>query len=294
MIPQAQPDSTVPAEASRAMDGMRSRTFTRATVPAGYSKYLLRQVFEPLAEDLVSRVTLGEGSAVLDVGSGLGPVARLAAAAVGPHGRVVANDISPAMLAVAAARPVEPEWAPIEYMECPATAIEAAADSFDVVFCQHSLEFFADRETAMSEMYRVTRPGGTALMSTWAAERLDVGVFSAIGKALREIGLSAPYPRAFDPDSYRIAAPELRRMLEMAGFRDVTVAMVDLDGHWDSLDEAANTVQGTPFGPIVATMSSEDQQRFRKSLIGKLGGSADGVTVRTTSNIAVGTKPYRR
>jgi len=275
------------------MDGMRSRTFTQATIPAGYSKYLLRQVFEPWAQEMLGRVTLGPGEVVLDVASGLGPVARLAAAAVGQHGRVVANDISPAMLAVAASQPVEPEWAPIEYLECPASAIDAAADSFDVVFCQHGLQFFADRETALSEMYRVARPGGIALMSTWAAERPGVGLFSPIGQAMREVGLNAPYPRAFDPDSYRIGSSELRGLLEAAGFVDVRVEIVELDSHWESAEDAANTVHGTPFGPVLASMLPDDQQRFRKILISKLGGTSDGVTVRTTSNIATGTKPSR-
>jgi SAM-dependent methyltransferase len=293
MTQPAQPGRPTPAPiAGRAMDAARSGTFIRATIPAGYSKYLLRQVFEPWAAQTLRRVTLGQGDSVLDVASGLGPVARLAAAAVGQHGRVVASDISPAMLAVAASRPTEPHWAPIEYLECPAAAIDAADDSFDVVFCQHGLQFFADREAALAEIYRVARPGAVAVISAWAAER-PVGLFSQIGQALQEVGLSAPYPQAFDPDSYRVGGPELRGLLEAVGFGDVTVDMVELDNHWQSADDAANTVRGTPFGPILATMSADDRQRFRKILLGKLGGSTDGVAVRTTSNIATGTKPIR-
>jgi ubiquinone/menaquinone biosynthesis C-methylase UbiE len=83
----------------------------------------------------------------------------------------VASDISAPMLALAAARPVDPEWAPIEYLECSASAIDAEDDSFDVVFCQHGLQFFADREAAAREMRRVATRDGVALVSTWAAER---------------------------------------------------------------------------------------------------------------------------
>lgn len=295
MIQQAQPDRPRSAAArSRPTDELRSRTFTQATIPAGYARFLLSQMFEPWASEMLARATLHPGDAVLDVASGLGPVARLAAAAVGRRGRVVASDISPAMLAVAAARPTEPDWPPIEYSECPASALDVADNSFDVVFCQHGLQFFADRESALSEVYRVTRPGGLALMSVWAAENPRVGLFSPMGQSLREVGQSAPYPRAFDPDSYRISGPDLRGLLEAAGFVDVKVELVDLDSHWDNAQDAVNTVRGTPFGPIVASMSGEDQQRFRKILISKLGGSFDGVTVRTTSNIAIGTKrPHR-
>jgi Methyltransferase domain len=68
-------------------------------------------------------------------------------------------------------------WAPIEYLECPASAITAHDDSFDVVLCQHGRQFFQERAAAAREMRRVARPGGTE-----------------------------PFPRAFDPDSYRSSA----------------------------------------------------------------------------------------
>ena len=76
------------------MDGSRSGSFTQVSVPADYDRFLLSQLFEPWAADLIARADLRPGSSVLDVASGLGPVARLAAAAVGPGGRVVASDIS--------------------------------------------------------------------------------------------------------------------------------------------------------------------------------------------------------
>jgi ubiquinone/menaquinone biosynthesis C-methylase UbiE len=106
------------------------------------------------------------GCSVLDVASGLGPVARLAAQAAGPDGRVVASDISAAMLAVASARPYGPGWAAIEYRQCPASAIAAEDDSFDVVLCQHGLQFFPDRAAAAAELRRVAGPGGTAVLTS--------------------------------------------------------------------------------------------------------------------------------
>jgi ubiquinone/menaquinone biosynthesis C-methylase UbiE len=88
------------------MDGSRAGGFAEVSVPDGYGRFLLGQLFEPWAAELITRAELRPGCCVLDVASGLGPVARLAAAAAGPAGRVVASDISAAMLAAAAARPV--------------------------------------------------------------------------------------------------------------------------------------------------------------------------------------------
>jgi ubiquinone/menaquinone biosynthesis C-methylase UbiE len=166
------------------MDNSRSRGFTEASIPEGYERFLLRQLFEPWARELVGHAYLQPGWSVLDVASGLGPVARRAAAVVGPAGRVVATDISEPMLALAAARPVPAGWAPIEYLPGPASAIAAPDDSFDAVLCQHGVQFFPDRAVAIGEMYRVARPGGEIVLSVWAAER-PLGLYGPMGETLQ-------------------------------------------------------------------------------------------------------------
>jgi hypothetical protein len=65
---------------------------------------------------------------------------------------------------------------------------------------------------------------------------------------------------------------------------------VELDATWPTAEVATSTLLGTPFGPMVSALPSDAQQRLRALLASKLGGSAGGVTVRTVSNIAQGTK----
>jgi len=270
-------------------DGARSRGFTQVSIPEGYDRFMLRQLFEPWAGELLARAGIEPGHRVLDVASGLGPVARLAAAAAGSGGRVVASDISAAMLAAAAAKPADPRWAPIEYLECPASAITVHDDSFDVVLCQHGLQFFPERAAAAREMRRVTRPGGIVVLSTWAAEH-PLGLFGAVNETLRESGMAEPFPRAFDPDSYRVSVADLQELLQMTGLRDVRVETVILDASWQTPEAATATLLGTPFGPLVSALPADAQQEIRTRLASKLPGSADGVTIRTASNIASGVK----
>jgi ubiquinone/menaquinone biosynthesis C-methylase UbiE len=271
------------------MDGSRSGSFVQVSIADGYDQFMLSQLFEPWAADLIARANLKPGCSVLDVASGLGPVARLAAQAAGPDGRVVASDISVAMLAVASARPEGPGWATIEYLQCPASVIAAEDDSFDVVLCQHGLQFFPDRAAAAGEMRRVARPGGTAVMSTWAAEH-PLGLFGPMIEALQEIGAAEPFPGAFDSGSYCLNVADLADLLDVAGFRDVGVETVELDAIWPTAEAATSTPLGTPFGSLVSALPADAQQQFRARLARKLGDSADGVTVRTVSNIAWGTK----
>jgi ubiquinone/menaquinone biosynthesis C-methylase UbiE len=266
----------------------RSAGFTAGSVPQAYDRFMAPQLFEPWARELVRRAELRSGTSVLDVASGPGTVARLAAAAVGPDGRVVASDISPAMLAVAAAKPVDPAWAPIDYLECPATAIDAADGSFDAVLCQQGLQFFPDRERAVAEMCRVARPGGVVMVSTWAAER-PLGLFGPMTEALQEAGLAEPYPHAFDPRSYSLEAAELRSLL--SGLRGLAIETVVLDAVWRNAEDAAATLMGTPYGPGVRALPAERQERVRTLFTRRLERSADGtITIQTVSHIGRGVR----
>ncbi len=47
---------------------------------------------------------------------------------------------------------------------------------------------------------------------------------------------------------------------------------------------------GTPFGPLVSALPADAQQQLRAGFASKLGTSANGVTVRTVSNVACGIK----
>lgn len=268
----------------------RSRGFTASSVPDGYDRFMLAQIFEPWARDLLERAQPRPGQRVLDVASGLGPVARLVAPAVGPGGLVVASDISGSMLVRAAAKGSDPGWAPIEYRECSASALDAADDSFDVVLCQQGLQFFPDRHGALTEMRRVTRPGGLVALSMWATEH-PLGLFGPIVETLHELGLEEPYPGAFNPESYTVSMSDLSAALVHAGWRDVEVETASIDAIWSSMDDAVSALLGTPFGPQVSGLTHDEQVHVGVALAGKLAQSADGVVmVRTTCHIARASK----
>jgi hypothetical protein len=65
---------------------------------------------------------------------------------------------------------------------------------------------------------------------------------------------------------------------------------VPLDAVWGSADEVTAALFGTPFGPLVVALPAGQQRQVRDDLARRLGASADGVTVRTVSNVARGVK----
>jgi ubiquinone/menaquinone biosynthesis C-methylase UbiE len=92
-------------------------------------------------------------------------VGDTAAAIVGSTGTVAGCDLNADMLAEAA-RHVPAECC-IEWRLGDAEALPFEADTFDVLFCQQGLQFFPNRATAVREMWRVLRPGGTAVVALW-------------------------------------------------------------------------------------------------------------------------------
>lgn len=132
-----------------------------------YERYMVPALFAPAAEHLLAVASLRPGKHVLDVGTGTGIVARLAAPNVAPTGLVAGVDVSPHMLSVARARARE-EGLSIEWQEGQAEALPYPDERFDLVLSQFALMFFADRRTALAEMRRVLVPGGRVALSVFA------------------------------------------------------------------------------------------------------------------------------
>lgn len=124
--------------------------------------------FGPVIEQILKLADLRPGETVLDLGTGTGAAAILAAAEVGTSGRVKAVDISPEMLTKAAERLRDLPIANIDLAEGRAEGIPADDRSIDAVIASLSLMYAIDRAAAATEIERVLRPGGRFIAAVWA------------------------------------------------------------------------------------------------------------------------------
>jgi SAM-dependent methyltransferase len=246
----------------------RAGAFTAGSLPADYERLIAPYLFEPWAEVLLDAVALAPGAAVLDVASGTGVVARAAARRTGAEGRVVATDISPAMIEFCANHPPEPAAAPIETAVASATELGRADGEFDVVLCQQGMPFFPDRPGAAREMRRVLRPGGVAGIAVWTPDR-EVQPFAQWNETLRDLGVAEPFPGAWDISTFVMGVDELADLLRAAGFTDVESREVELVTRWPSVDHLVDAVMGTPFGALVAGMDADRQEEARHRMAQK-------------------------
>jgi len=215
------------------MDDARSVScFSVGSVAGAYDDIYLPRIFIPWARLLLERAALRPGEAVLDIATGPGTVARLAAEQVGLNGRVVGADLSEAMIAIAKRKPPSAGAASIEYLVSPAAPLPVEDGGFDVVTCQQGLQFFPDRAAAIREMYRALKPGGRIAAAVWREIALQP-YFAAMDAALRECvpadqaepyGMPFRWPRAADVEATfrnerftNVSIVELRHMRSSRG-----------------------------------------------------------------------------
>jgi arsenite methyltransferase len=111
---------------------------------------------------VLDALQLQSGERVLDIGTGPGFLAAEMAEAVGPGGQVHCIDMSEPMLDMARNRCTGRPW--VAFQPGAATDLPAGDATFDAAVSVQVNEYVADVAKAISEMYRVIRPGGRAVV----------------------------------------------------------------------------------------------------------------------------------
>ena len=167
----------------------------------GYRRELDKR-FAPIIERVITYAGLQEGQQVLDLGTGTGSAALLAAPFVAPGGHVTGIDISPEMLALAGRRAAALDFDNVSFREGRAEAIPSTDQSFDVVLASLSLMYAIDRAAAAREIARALIPGGRFVAAAWAGpEQCDIVQFQQIA------GSFAPAPPVPDVGPGALADP---------------------------------------------------------------------------------------
>jgi SAM-dependent methyltransferase len=159
----------------------------------------------------VALASLQPGETVLDLGSGAGFDAFLAARRVGPAGRVIGVDMTPEMLQRAATLAATHGYANVEFRLGDIEALPVADASVDAIISNCVVNLATDKAKVFREAHRVLKPGGRLMVSDLVLER--------------------PLPAALsqDLDAYGacIAGALLRAdylaAIEAAGFKGVSV-----------------------------------------------------------------------
>jgi ubiquinone/menaquinone biosynthesis C-methylase UbiE len=168
---------------------------------------------------------------------------------VGPAGRVIGVDMTPAMLAKARANAARAGFTQVEFREGRLEALPVADSSVDAVTSNCVINLVPDKAVVFREIARILKPGGRI--------------------AISDIVLDGPLPEAVVNDVYAyvgcisgaVLRGEYLAVLREAGFEDVTIAK-DIDylaASGDTLDDpVAETLRrnGLPAASVAGKIRS--------------------------------------
>lgn len=244
----------------------------------------LLPMFELFSKDALELAPTFAGAKVLDVACGPGTLTLPAAEA----GRSVSSiDFSPQMVRNLKRR-LNGAQQGADVREGDGQALPWSDGYFDAAFSMFGLMFFPDRAKGFSELYRVLKPGGTAVVSSWAPFE---GVFVSIMKAMREILPDIPFGAGKgplgDPDEF---AAELRA----AGFADVSVKPISHTLPGDTPAEFWAQTQRTT-APIVLLKNNLGEAEWRRVTAGVVERlesqyGTEPIEIRTTAYLGFGRK----
>jgi SAM-dependent methyltransferase len=113
----------------------------------------------------LEHLELQPGETVVDLGSGAGIDALIAARAVGPEGRVIGIDMTPEMLAKARSNAAAAGADHVDFREGRLEALPIVDDTVDAITSNCVINLVPDKQKVFSEIARVLKPGGRLVVS---------------------------------------------------------------------------------------------------------------------------------
>jgi SAM-dependent methyltransferase len=219
----------------------------------------------------------------LDVGCGTGALTQTVLENAAPS-EVVGIDPSADYIASAGAR-INDLRAHFEYGE--AQALRAATATFDAVVSGLVINFVPQAEPAVTEMARVTRPGGTVAAYVWDyAEGMHLMRYF-----WDAAGVLAPKAKELDEGRrFRLCQPEpLSRLFLAAGLEDVEVRAIEVPTHFRNFDDYWSPFLGGqgPAPSYVKSLSEEQRAELRERIRASLPSDPNGGILLTARAWAI-------
>ena len=201
-------------------------------ISAGYQTHFTRLTSQSVPAAL-NAAGIAPGMRVLDLCTG---PAMLARAAVEEGATVVGLDFS--REAIEIARHNVPG---AEFRQGDAQDLPFEDESFDAVVCGFGIIHLPDPGTALSEVYRVLRPGGRFAASVWEAPQPGNGFGLLFGAIKKHGNLDVPLPHG--PDIFQFSDHErMTSALEQTGFREVRALTVEQVWEMDNAEDIVTAV----------------------------------------------------
>jgi ubiquinone/menaquinone biosynthesis C-methylase UbiE len=164
---------------------------------------IIRQMFAPVAQALISDAQISKGQKVLDVATGPGEPALSLADIVGPDGRVLGVDPIPEMIAGARRAADRLGLNNATFEVASADQLPFPDSTFDAVISRFGIMFFPSPADGIREMLRVLTPGRKLALAVWCSADRNPFHYELSRIIDRYVESPAVDPDA--PDAFRFA-----------------------------------------------------------------------------------------
>ncbi len=210
-------------------------------IPRIYDRNLGPFLFEPFAREIAARVASLAPRRVLEIACGTGIATAALRHVLDPDAELAATDLDADMVDVARRKLGD---ANVRWEIADGAKLPFDVATFDVVACQFGYMFFRDKVAGFREARRVLVAEGTLIFSVWAS--LDENPYArVVHDTLAECFDTDPRRLVNVPFGYHDES-SIRADLAAAGFTEVRVDIVDLNGEAPSAAElATGSVRGS-------------------------------------------------
>ena len=217
----------------------------QGAIPENYDRYLGPVIFEPYAEDLVSRLKEKKLERILEIACGTGIVTRRLRDALPTTTEIVATDLNEDMFAFARRKFKNGEN--VRWQQADASALPFPDDSFDAVVCQFGFMFVPDKPAAMREAHRVLSGGGVFLFNVW--DSFSANPFAQISHTTIASSFDRDPPKFYEIPFSLHDSNLVHELLQNAGFEEIASFVETKRCRSSSAKEfATGLVRGNPVG----------------------------------------------
>jgi SAM-dependent methyltransferase len=217
---------------------------------------------EPLADQFIDFAAVRAGQRALDVGCGPGALTARLAQLLGPEA-VSAIDPSPSFVEAVRAR-----FPGVDVHSGTAEHLPFSNDSFDAALAQLVVHFMSDPVAGLSEMDRVTRPGGFVAACVWDHAG-GGGPLSTFWRAVHDLDPAAPGEAGLAG----AREGQLAELADRAGLTRITSGTLTVRLRFAAFADwwEPFTLRVGPAGDYVASLSDDAQEALQARCSALLG-----------------------
>ncbi len=206
---------------------------------------------------MLNMANVKAGARVLDVAAGAGDQTLDIAERVGVNGSVLATDLSPAILELAARNAQRAGYRHVETLAVDGENLDVDEASFDAAVCRLGLMFYPNPGKGLQEIFRALKPGGYACTLVFSSPDKNPCITTLVSTALKHAGLPPRDP--FQPGGLlSLGKPGLiDELFQQAAFSAVATTKITAPFRLPSAADYLDFIRASA-GPILQILSRLD------------------------------------